>query len=66
MSGKAHVAQRKQFGLLLGKLQARDTVVVSKRNLLGRVEPQRPGTTVQNLFSDYGRSCKIITRVGVQ
>ncbi len=39
VSGKAHAAQRKQFGLLLGKLRARDTVVVSKLDRLGRDAP---------------------------
>lgn len=36
VSGKAHAAQRKQFGVMLGKLRARDTVVVSKLDRLGR------------------------------
>ena len=36
---KAHAAQRKQFGVLLGKLRARDTVVVSKLDRLGRDAP---------------------------
>lgn len=39
VSGKAHAAQRKQFSLLLGKLRARDTVVVSKLDRLGRDAP---------------------------
>jgi putative DNA-invertase from lambdoid prophage Rac len=39
VSGKAHAAQRKQFGILLGKLRARDTVVVSKLDRLGRDAP---------------------------
>ena len=39
VSGKAHAAQRKQFGVLLGKLRARDTVVVSKLDRLGRDAP---------------------------
>ena len=37
--GKAHAAQRTQFGILLGKLRARDTVVVSKLDRLGRDAP---------------------------
>lgn len=37
--GKAHAAQRKQFSVLLGKLRARDTVVVSKLDRLGRDAP---------------------------
>mgnify|MGYP000119916871 CR=1 FL=1 len=36
---KAHAAQRKQFGVLLGKLRARATVVVSKLDSLGRDAP---------------------------
>ena len=39
VSGKAHTAQRKQFGVLLGKLRKRDTVVVSKLDRLGRDAP---------------------------
>jgi DNA invertase Pin-like site-specific DNA recombinase len=39
VSGKAHAAQRKQFGVLLGKLRVRDTVVVSKLDRLGRDAP---------------------------
>jgi putative DNA-invertase from lambdoid prophage Rac len=39
VSGKAHAAQRKQFGLLLGKLRAKDTLVVSKLDRLGRDAP---------------------------
>jgi DNA invertase Pin-like site-specific DNA recombinase len=39
VSGKAHAAQRKQFGVLLGKLRARDTVVVAKLDRLGRDAP---------------------------
>jgi DNA invertase Pin-like site-specific DNA recombinase len=39
VSGKAHAAQRKQFGVLMGKLRARDTVVVSKLDRLGRDAP---------------------------
>jgi putative DNA-invertase from lambdoid prophage Rac len=39
VSGKAHAAQRKQFGVLLGKLRARDIVVVSKLDRLGRDAP---------------------------
>ncbi len=37
--GKAHAAQRKQFGILLGKLRARDTLVVAKLDRLGRDAP---------------------------
>lgn len=36
VSGKAHAAQRKQFGEMLTKLRKRDTVVVSKLDRLGR------------------------------
>ena len=36
VSGKAHAAQRKQFGDMLTKLRKRDTVVVSKLDRLGR------------------------------
>lgn len=39
VSGKAHAAQRKQFSVLLGKLRARDTLVVSKLDRLGRDAP---------------------------
>jgi DNA invertase Pin-like site-specific DNA recombinase len=39
VSGKAHAAQRKQFGILLGKLRAKDTLVVSKLDRLGRDAP---------------------------
>lgn len=39
VSGKAHAAQRNQFGILLGKLRARDTLVVSKLDRLGRDAP---------------------------
>lgn len=39
VSGKAHAAQRKQFGVLLGKLRIQDTVVVSKLDRLGRDAP---------------------------
>ena len=39
VSGKAHAAQRTQFGILLGKLRACDTVVVSKLDRLGRDAP---------------------------
>ena len=39
VSGKAHAAQRKQFGTLVDKLRARDTVVVSKLDRLGRDAP---------------------------
>jgi DNA invertase Pin-like site-specific DNA recombinase len=39
VSGKAHAAQRKQFSFLLGKLRARDTLVVSKLDRLGRDAP---------------------------
>lgn len=36
VSGKAHTGQREQFGILLGKLRARDILVVSKLDRLGR------------------------------
>lgn len=36
VSGKAHAAQRKQFGDMLTKLRKKDTVVVSKLDRLGR------------------------------
>jgi putative DNA-invertase from lambdoid prophage Rac len=36
VSGKAHAAQRKQFGDMLAKLRKKDTVVVSKLDRLGR------------------------------
>lgn len=39
VSGKAHAAQRKQFSILLGKLRARDMLVVSKLDRLGRDAP---------------------------
>ncbi len=39
VSGKAHAAQRKQFGILLGKLRAKDLLVVSKLDRLGRDAP---------------------------
>ncbi|NHZ38658.1 recombinase family protein [Massilia aquatica] len=39
VSGKAHAAQRKQFAEMLSKLRARDTVVVSKLDRLGRDAP---------------------------
>jgi DNA invertase Pin-like site-specific DNA recombinase len=39
VSGKAHAAQRKQFGAMLTKLRKRDTVVVSKLDRLGRDAP---------------------------
>ncbi len=39
VSGKAHAAQRKQFGIMLGKLRTKDTVVVSKLDRLGRDAP---------------------------
>jgi len=39
VSGKAHVTQRKQFGILHGKLRAKDTLVVSKLDRLGRDAP---------------------------
>lgn len=39
VSGKAHAAQRKQFGILLGKIRAKDTLVVSKLDRLGRDAP---------------------------
>ncbi|MCU1617911.1 MAG: recombinase family protein [Frankiales bacterium] len=39
VSGKAHAAQRKQFGEMSGKLRKKDTVVVSKLDRLGRDAP---------------------------
>jgi DNA invertase Pin-like site-specific DNA recombinase len=39
VSGKAHTAQRKQFAILLGKLRANDTLIVSKLDRLGRDAP---------------------------
>ena len=48
VSGKAHAAQRKQFGVLLGKLRARDTVVVSKLDRLGR-DAQDVLSTIKSL-----------------
>lgn len=39
VSGKAHAAQRQQFGILLGKLRAKDVLVVSKLDRLGRDAP---------------------------
>lgn len=39
VSGKAHAAQRSHFGVLLGKLRARDTLIVSKLDRLGRDAP---------------------------
>ena len=39
VSGKAHAAQRKQFGEMLTKLRKKDTVVVSKLDRLGRDAP---------------------------
>jgi len=39
VSGKAHAAQRKQFGDMLAKLRRNDTVVVSKLDRLGRDAP---------------------------
>lgn len=39
ISGKAHAAQRKQFGDMLAKLRKKDTVVVSKLDRLGRDAP---------------------------
>lgn len=39
VSGKAHAAQRQQFGTLLGKLRAKDVLVVSKLDRLGRDAP---------------------------
>jgi putative DNA-invertase from lambdoid prophage Rac len=39
VSGKAHAAQRKQFSILQGKLRAKDTLVVSKLDRLGRDAP---------------------------
>lgn len=39
VSGKAHAAQRKQFGAMLGKLRKSDILVVSKLDRLGRDAP---------------------------
>jgi DNA invertase Pin-like site-specific DNA recombinase len=39
VSGKAHAGQRKQFSTLQGKLRAKDTLVVSKLDRLGRDAP---------------------------
>jgi putative DNA-invertase from lambdoid prophage Rac len=39
VSGKAHAAQRKQFGDMLTKLRKKDMVVVSKLDRLGRDAP---------------------------
>lgn len=39
VSGKAHAAQRKQFGCMLAKLREKDTVLVSKLDRLGRDAP---------------------------
>lgn len=39
VSGKAHAAQRQQFSVLLGKLRAKDVLVVSKLDRLGRDAP---------------------------
>lgn len=36
VSGKAHAAQRNEFGKMLGKFRARDKLVVSKLDRLGR------------------------------
>lgn len=39
VSGKAHAAQRKEFGKMLDKFRANDTLVVSKLDRLGRDAP---------------------------
>lgn len=39
VSGKAHAAQRKEFGKMLSKFRAKDTLVVSKLDRLGRDAP---------------------------
>jgi putative DNA-invertase from lambdoid prophage Rac len=39
VSGKAHAAQRKEFGALIGKLRAGDVLVVCKLDRLGRDAP---------------------------
>lgn len=39
VSGKAHAAQRKEFSKMLGKFRAKDTLVVSKLDRLGRDAP---------------------------
>jgi putative DNA-invertase from lambdoid prophage Rac len=54
VSGKAHATQRKQFGILLGKLRARDTVVVSKLDRFGRDAP------------DVLSTIKLLTTLGVE
>ena len=54
VSGKAHATQRKQFGILLGKLRARDTLVVTKLDRLGRDAP------------DVLSTIKLLTTLGVE
>lgn len=39
VSGKAHATQRKEFGKMLGKFRAKDKLVVSKLDRLGRDAP---------------------------
>jgi len=39
VSGEAHAAQRKEFGKMLGKFRAKDTLVVSKLDRLERDAP---------------------------
>jgi putative DNA-invertase from lambdoid prophage Rac len=39
VSGKAHAAQRKEFGKMLEKFRSKDTLVVSKLDRLGRDAP---------------------------
>ncbi len=54
VSGKAHATQRKQFSILLGKLRARDMLVVSKLDRLGRDAP------------DVLSTIKLLTTLGVE
>jgi len=54
VSGKAHATQRKQFGILLGKLRARDALVVTKLDRLGRDAP------------DVLSTIKLLTTLGVE
>lgn len=48
VSGKAHAAQRKEFSMMLGKFRAKDTLVVSKLDRLGRDAPDVL-TTIKSL-----------------
>ena len=54
VSGKAHATQRKQFSILLGKLRARDVLVVTKLDRLGRDAP------------DVLSTIKLLTTLGVE